>query len=332
MRRVGLALLCGCIVGLAACRATSQPLIPTNLPAATLTQTPAPTRTPASNVTPTQRPAIVAIAGQSSPTPLLGASRTPSAAQFATPTLRPANPNAPRIEFFTSDPLSAEPGKPITLFWSARGVDSAVIYQLDDQDRRTQVYNVAPDDRLTIQTRSSDRGALRFLLTIGANDTYSEAGIEIAFACPVEWFFSPPPAACASSASEETRLTDQTMERGRMIYVQSRSIIYVLFNDGQQPAWLSFENRYDPTIHPDRDPNAPPTFIQPLRELGFLWRTNDTVRVRLGLGLAEEIAFDGFIQSAPVRNGVEDIYVSGADGKIINVVPGGEQWLLIGFE
>lgn len=322
---------CLCMALLASCRAANQPLIPTDLPTVTLSLTPAPTRTPAGDVTPTERPTTIVIAGQASPTSLLGPVRTPDD-QFVTPTSRPLNPNAPRIEFFTSDPLNAEPGKPITLFWSARGVDSAVIYQLDDDGRRTQTYNVAPDDRLTVQTRTRDRGALRFLLTIGSNDTYSEASVEIPFACPVLWFFSPPPATCASSAPEETRLADQTMERGRMIYVESRNIIYVLFNDGQQPAWLSFENRYDPTIHADRDPNAPPNFIQPLRQLGFLWRTNETVRVRLGLGLAEEISFDGFIQSAPVRNGVEDIYVSGADGKIINVVPGGEQWLLIGFQ
>jgi hypothetical protein len=315
---------------ISACQASSQRLIPTDLPTATVTLTATLTRTPAGDITPTIRPTIAIIAGQATPTPLLGASRTPLPEQFTTPTPRPLNPNAPRIEFFTSDPLSAEPGKPVTLYWSARGVDSAVIYELDEEGRRTQVYNVAPDDSLTINTRSSDRGALRFLLTIGINETYSEASIEIPFACPVEWFFAPPPAACASTAPEETRLADQTMERGRMIFVESRNIIYVLFNDGQQPAWVSFENTYDPTIHSDRDPNAPPNFIQPLRELGYLWRTRDTVRVRLGLGLAEEVSFDGFIQSAPVRNGVEDIYMSGADGKVINVVPGGDQWLLIG--
>ena len=320
----------GVAVLVSSCQATSQPLIPTDLPTATVTLTPTLTRTPASDVTPTQRPTNVVIAGQSSPTPLLGASRTPQSEQFITPTPRPLNPNAPRIEFFTSDPLSAEPGKPVTLYWSARGVDSAVIYEVDEEGRRTQVYNVSPDDSLTINTRSSDRGALRFLLTIGINDTYSEASVEIPFACPVEWFFAPPPASCASTAPEETRIVDQTMERGRMIFVQSRNIIYVLFNDGQEPAWISFENTYDPTIHADRDPNAPPNFIQPLRELGYLWRSRDAVRVRLGLGLAEEVPFDGFIQSAPVRNAVEDIYISGADGKIINVVPGGEQWLLIG--
>lgn len=318
------------VVVMSACQARTVVLIPTDLPTLTATLTPSPTRTPALNVTPTLRPTQPVIVGQATPTALLGASRTPAAAQFASPTPRPANPNAPRIEFFTSDPLSAPPGTEVTLYWSARGVDNAVIYRLDADDKRTQVYNVAPDDSLTIQTRTSERGEMRFLLTIGANDTYSEATVTIPFQCPVEWFFVPSPALCASSAPEETRLIDQTFERGRMIYVASRDIIYVLFNDGQTPSWLSFENRYDPTIHPDRDLNAPPTFIQPLAELGYLWRTNDLVRNRLGLGLADAVAFDGNVQGAPVRNGVEDIYLSGADGKVINALAGGEQWLLIG--
>ncbi|XWX03169.1 hypothetical protein VZO05_11720 [Aggregatilineales bacterium SYSU G02658] len=326
-----LLLCCALAWALAACRAVNQPIIPTEQPTATVTRTPTPTHTPAGDITPTPRPTQPIIAGQPSPTPLLGPSRTPAPDQFNTPTPRPLNPNAPRIEFFTSDPLSVQPGQPVTLFWSARGVDSAVIYQLDAEGRRTQVYNVAPDSRLTIQTRTSDRGALRFLLAIGLNETYSEATVEIPLLCPVEWFFNPPPATCPAAAPEETRIVDQTMERGRMLYVQSRNVIYVLFNDGRQPAWLSFENRYDPAIHPDRDPNAPPTFIQPLRELGYLWRTNDTVRNRLGLGLAEEVSFDGVIQTAPVRPGVQDVYVSGADGRIIHIVPGGQQWLLIGI-
>jgi hypothetical protein len=319
---------------LAACQAASRPIVPTERPTATVTPTPSPTRTPAVDATPSPRPtqaAQAATPGGAAPTPLLGPSRTPAPAQFTTPTPRPLNPNAPRIEFFTSDPLSVEPGKVVTLYWSARGVDSAVIYRLDEDGRRTQVYNVPPDDRLPIQTRSSERGEMRFLLTIGQGDTYSEALVTIPFACPVQWFFAPPPATCASTAPVETRIVDQTFERGRMVYVQARNIIYVLFNDGSQPAWLSFENRYDPAIHADRDPNAPPQFIQPLRELGYLWRTNDTVRNRLGLGLAEEVAFDGFVQGAPVRAGVEDTYVSGADGKILHIVAGGREWLLIGF-
>lgn len=327
-----LARLCGLLLlawSVSACAAAAVPLIPTDLPTQTLTFTPSPTRTPALNETPTARPTLPPPTG-ASPTPLLGAPRTPQgvAGGFITPT-RVFNPNAPRIEFFTSDPLRVEPGKTVTLFWSARGVDNAVIYRLDAEGNRTQVYNVPPDGSLPITTRNSERGELRFVLSIGTGDNYSELTHSIPLTCPLTWFFNPPPNECPKARAEETRLIDQTFERGRMVFAEGRNVIFVLFNDGRKPAWLTFENRYNPDIHAERDPNAPPEFIQPLRELGYLWRTNDTVRTRLGLGLAEAVAFDGLIQAAPARNQAETLYISGADGKILNLLAGGEVWLVI---
>lgn len=316
-------------VVLSGCAAGAVALLPTEPPTITVTFTPSPSRTPAFNETPTARPPTqVMINTGASPTPLLGAARTPMSGGFVTPT-RVFNPNAPRIEFFTSDPLRVEPGKPVTLFWSARGIDNAVIYRLDTEGNRTQVYNVPPDGSLPITTRASERGELRFVLGIGTGDTYSELTHSIPLTCPLTWFFSPPPSDCPKARAEEMLLTDQTFERGRMVFAEGRNVIFVLFNDGRKPAWLTFENRYNPEIHPERDPNAPPEFIQPLRELGFLWRTNETVRTRLGLGLAEAVTFDGFIQAAPARTTSENLYISGADGKVLNLLVGGDVWLVI---
>lgn len=312
-----------------ACQARSVPLIPTERPTATPTLTATASPTPNVNATQTPRPRPTQDPNLPTPTPLLGASRTPSTV-FVTPT-RSLNPNAPRIEFFTSDPLRVEPGKTVTLFWSARNTNQAVIYRLDEQGRRTEVFNVSADGSLPIATRQSERGELRFVLAVGANEAYSETLLVIPLQCPTTWFFSPAPSDCATTAPIETTLIDQTFERGRMIYVQERNVIYVLFNDGQSPAWLSFENRYNPQIHAERDPNAPPDFIQPIRELGYLWRTTDTVRTRLGLGLADAITFVGFFQTSPARNQQQNIYISGADGKVINAVAGGSAWFVIGF-
>ncbi len=323
---LGFVILC-----LASCEATSVPLIPTERPTITPTFTPTITATPNSNQTATPSPTQRATQDPSlpTPTPLLGASRTPSTV-FVTPT-RSLNPNAPRIEFFTSDPLRIEPGKPVTLFWSARNTNQAVIYRLDSEGRRAEVFNVSADGNLPINTRISERGELRFVLAVGTNETYTEATHIIPLQCPLTWFFSPAPEDCPTRAPQETTLFDQTFERGRMIYAQELNVVYVLFNDGQSPAWLSFENRYNPEIHAERDPNAPPDFIQPLRELGYLWRTNDVVRTRLGLGLSEAITFDGFYQTSPASNQQQNVYLSGADGKVINAIAGGSSWFVIGF-
>ncbi|MDQ7027763.1 MAG: hypothetical protein Q9P44_19655 [Anaerolineae bacterium] len=317
-----------CIVLLSACEAGTDFVIPTDPPTITPTFTPSPSNTPARNVTPTRVPTQVAQLGGASPTPLFGATRTSLPPDFPTAT-RQFNPNAPRIEFFTSDPLAVQPGSSVTLFWSARGVDNAVIYRLDEDGSRTQAYNVAPDGNLPLSTRSSDRGDLRFLLTIGEGINYTEQEILIPLQCPIDWFFSPPPEDCADNAPLETAIVDMTMQRGRMVYIQDSDVVYALFNDGQQPSWIRYENRYDPEIHPSRDESAPPDMLQPLDQLGFIWRSDNDVRTRLGLGLQEAITIDGFVQTSTLR-GEEVVYISGANGVVLQILPGSEIWQVIG--
>lgn len=320
-----LALLAG------ACAPAARLVIPTDLPTVTDTHTPTATRTPGRDATPTERPTLVAIAATAgpSPTPLIAPTITLPAQSLVTPT-RPPNPNAPRIEFFTSDLLAVEPGATVTLFWSVRGISTAVIYRLDAQGARSQVFNVPPEGRLPVTTRRSDRGQVEFILSAGQGSELIEQRLTIPLRCPVEWFFQPAPQDCAVDVATETGITDQTMERGRMLYIEAQDLVYVLFNDGQQPAWLSFPSDYDPAIHPERDDSAPPEFIQPLRELGLIWRTNQVVRDRLGLGRAEGATYDGFIQEAPASGNARVLYISGADGRVIQVQPGGEIWQIVG--
>ncbi len=318
------------LVVASACSATAQQIIPTDPPTATATYTPSPTHTPARNVTPTRRPTQVAQAiDGASPTPLLGSTRTPAPDEPTS--TRVPNPNAARIEFFTSDVLEVEPGGAVSLFWSARNVDSAVIYRLNLDGTRQQVWNVPPDSSLNIQTRNSDRGQLSFLLTVGEAETYNESRLTIPIRCPIEWFFSPPPNECPAEEAVETGIIEQPFERGRMVYIGERNQLYVLFNDGNDPAWLSFTSQYNPEIHSESEPNfvPPQGFFQPLRELGFLWRSNDTVRNRLGLGTTEAKTFQGFYQTAPASNEREDLFVTAGDNTILNIIPGGDIWQFV---
>jgi hypothetical protein len=318
----------GLLLGLAACEPAALQIVPTARP--TLTATPPPTASPTDDprVTPTTaRPTATAtIAGGPSATPLFGPSRTPRPDQ---PTAtRAYNPFAPVIEFFTSDVLSVAPGEEVTLFWSVRNVDGAVIYRLLPDGTRSEVWNVPPDSRLTIPTRARDRGDLVFLLTVGEGEAYSEQRLTVPIRCPVVWFFSPAPPACAVDEARPVTLTEQTFERGRMVHVEADQRIYVLFNDGRTPAWLSFIDRYDPAIHPESVADFPPGGVQPIAALGFLWRADETVRNRLGLGTQEAITFEGFTQEA---SDVSDpgMFISSADGTVLKLVPGNETWQII---
>jgi hypothetical protein len=245
------------------------------------------------------------------------------------------NPNAPRIEFFTADSVSASPGGEVTLFWSTRNVERAVIYRLDQNGQRTLTYNIPPDGSETVSIRSGERGKVDFVIVVGEGSQQVEQTISIPILCPIVWFFQPPPEECPSGEAQPSSVVEQAFERGRMIYLSENNRVYALFNDGNTPAWIDFNNLYDPNIHPERDETfelaiAGTGLYQPLGRLGFVWRGNDTVRNRLGVGTTPEATFEGFVQRAPTRGGSSDsVYITSSTGTVIQLLPNGASWQII---
>jgi len=324
------------IVGLAwlllsGCAAGAVPIVPTARPTATPTPSPAPTATrdrALPTITPT-RP--IATAGGPTGTPLFGAPLTVATAGVSSVVgIVAANPNAPRIEFFTADASAVPPGGIITLYWSTRNVSDAVIYQIVD-GARSRLWNVGADGSLPVQTRRADRGVIDFVLSVGDGVGRAEQPLSIPLACPDVWFFSPAPNDCPTRPAEETQVIEQSFERGRMVYIGSLDRVYALFNDSFDPAWVVIDNRYDPAIHPPSEPSfpVPPGFFQPTNELGFVWRGNDLVRSRLGLGAQPEQRFTGVIQIGGAGEGGESLYVGSADGAVLAIAPGGALWEII---
>lgn len=324
------ALLTGALLALVGCAPSAAIIVPTARPTLTPTPTVTPSLTPDFDTallnSPTPAPPRPDREGPT-PTPLFGPSATPSG---ATGTPRPLDPNAPRIEFFTTNVLAAVPGEPVTLFWSTRRTTNAVIYQME-RGLRSRLWNVGPDGSLEVPTRARDRGTLEFVLSVGDGAQRIEQTLSIPLACPEVWFFQPPAEACPDRAAAETRLIEQPFERGRLIYVAALNSLYALFNDGTSPAWIAFPNRYDPAVHPEFEPsfNPPAGFYQPVRVLGFLWRGNDTARSRLGLAIQPEFSFDGFVQSATDERGAATLYISSADGAVLQLAPEGAAWGII---
>src|SRR5262249_19835247 len=157
-------------------------------------------------------------------------------------------------------------------YWSTRNTDHVVIYVVDTDGVRSQVYNELPDGDRTINVARSERGDLHFVLSVGDGADYIEQELVIALECPDVWFFEPIPADCALAPAQPSTIFDMTMERGRMLYVVETNTVYALFNDGlaNRAAWLSFENRFNPEIHPSIEENAPIDWIQPRDELGYV--------------------------------------------------------------
>lgn len=219
----------------------------------------------------------------------------------------------------------------MTLFWSTRNADRAVIYQLDDDGERERVWNVAPDGNQAVRTNERDRGQVDFVLVVGPDGRQVEQRLSVPLACPIQWFFDPPPDRCADDEASEVFLIEQRFERGRMLYSAETDTVYALFNDGFEPAWLAFDNLYDPAIHPEIADNfvPPPGRYQPVARLGFVWRGNDTVRNRLGLATEPEIPYEGFVQQATIGSGEDSVYVSSTDGSVVQLLGNGDSWQII---
>jgi hypothetical protein len=322
-------LMTGCVAG-------TEPVIPTARPTLTPTITP---RAIGAQSTPTPTATVrLAPTGGPSPTPLFGsrASGTSVIGDLPPTVARVINPNAPRIEYFEAGSQSIEPGGELTLYWSIRNVDSAVIYRLNQEGERTLIYNIPPDGLQQVSIGENERGRVDYLLIAGEGSQQVTQTISIPILCPIMWFFVPAPEACPSGEAQPATVTEQMFERGRMIYLSESDRVYALFNDGREPAWVDFPNLYDPAVHPERDEGfelalAGTAFVQPVGKLGFVWRGNDTVRNRLGNGTAPETNFEGFVQRAPTRgtSSADSVYISSATGTVIQLLPEGDSWQII---
>jgi hypothetical protein len=150
----------------------------------------------------------------------------------------------------------------------------------------------------------------------------------VALRCPDPWFFQPAPAVCGT-VPVYSQAAVQQFERGTMIWVGERDIIFVLYDDGAQPRYEGFTDEYDEGESAD-DPNiVPPEGLhQPVRGFGLVWRSYPQVRSRLGWALDHERGFDTVLQST-TQYKYNSIYLRSADGDVWHLGPERSSWDLI---
>lgn len=325
------------ILLLAACGADAEPevvLIPTSESTATL-PTRTPTRMPTIVIPPT-----ITLAPTSTSVPASAGGPTPTSPLHPTFTPAPATETATRlptqigleIEYFitnTSDPSASET---LTLFWRVNGADSARIFRLNAEDNRVQVWNVPAEGRITVTTRTEDTPpeAARFLLQAEVNDSVAEEILEIPLGCPFVWFFLPPPEGCPTTPPVASFQVEQRFEGGIMVWLEARDEIFVVFNDGDTPAWINVPDEFEEGL-PERDDSLvpPPERLQPVRGFGLVWRDEADVRDRLGWAVEPEVGYDGIIQVSSGGSENEVTYLRLRDGGILTLEAGGEGWAVL---
>ncbi len=119
-------------------------------------------------------------------------------------------------------------------------------------------------------------------------------------ACTFDYFFEfnsdINEARCPSSTPVVSNAAGQDFEGGRVLWYQAAGVydtptLYVIYNSG---AWEAYPDQWNVSL-PFDDPNLTPPDdrVQPVAGIGYLWRTNDTVRDRLGWAYEDEAAFTG---------------------------------------
>ncbi len=125
--------------------------------------------------------------------------------------------------------------------------------------------------------------------------------------CNAPWFFTfdegtfDPRAPCPSPVEFHDAI-GQNFEGGRVLLYSGqpgtadpRATVYVIYNDR---SWETFPDTWDPS-QPESDPTLapPPDRVQPVRQIGKVWRDNPAVRAKLGWAYAPEAPFNGRFQA-----------------------------------
>jgi hypothetical protein len=322
------------LVALAACGGNAQPVVVTIEPTETFTAGPVPTAVitvaSAANVTSTPRPAgsLTTPTPGPSPTSPLAPTLSPAPATF-TATFAPTLARL-SIDYFTTDSESARPGDNITLFWSVRGADRARIFRLDENEERIYRWDVEAEGKITVSTRTSDREVARFLLTAEVDGATIEETLLIPLQCTELWFFDPAPAACPAEPPQFSNQVEQTFERGRMIWIESQNRIYVIFEDGNSPAWAQYPDTYSEGLSEPEDAQLPPAGLErPVRGFGLVWSDNPRVQDRLGWATTPEVPYEGMYQADAAEASVATLYLRMRDGNILALDAQATTWELL---
>ena len=309
--------------------------MPTLLPTLTTPSLPTPAM-------PASAPPAATLVPSSTPDPPTDTPAPPTPSREPTATPEPPTPTqeavdptpvtltpgqGPVIVLFRSSLEEADPGDTILLEWQSLRATRASLYHLLPSGQFGAFWPVETSGSMVFTIAPGSRNPERFMLFVSDDaDNTVEAGLTVEVRCPDTWFFAAAPDECPSSPPALGDAAEEHFERGVMLWIKAEDRIYVLFSDGQQPAWRALTDEWDEG-EPIEDPNiAPPEgLLQPARGFGLVWRETPGVRDRLGWAVDAEEAFATAIQST-ARFKYNVTYFRALDGGAWELGPEGSRW------
>jgi len=247
--------------------------------------------------------------------------------QEAAPTPSPTPSEGPVIAYFRANVTEADPGDAITLEWQSSGGNQATLYHLMNNGSLDGWWEVEPSGSMDYVIPAESRNWEGFVLfVLDDQDRVAQATLQVTLRCPDTWFFSPAPDECPSSPPILTDGGEQHFEHGLMLWIKAEDEIWVLFDDGAQPAWNSLMDVWDES-KPESDPSiVPPVGLyQPVRGFGLVWREEPGVRDRLGWAVDREVGYPTAIQRTSWYK-YNATYVKALDGGVWELGPERSKW------
>jgi hypothetical protein len=144
--------------------------------------------------------------------------------------------------------------------------------------------------------------------------------------CASNWFFlNPRPASCPLNPPNASNGVYQSFQNGYMVWVGSQDAIYIMYNDLGLPRWQVFRDYFVEGMEESSGSfSAPaPNLWQPRRGFGTLWRSNQSVRDRIGWGTMElEQPYSVQVQTS--NDGT--VFISAPSNTMFALFPNNASW------
>ena len=221
----------------------------------------------------------------------------------------------------------ADPGDTITLEWTTTDAVQVGLYRLLGTGQLGTFWEVGHNGSFVYDIAEHERNSTRFALAAtDAQGVTRMATLSVRLRCTAAWFISSPPDICPTGPALVSAAAEQHFQRGVMIWVEAEDRILVLFDDGNSPRWKPYRDEWDagePVSDPELVP--PPGLYQPVRGFGLLWRTEPSVRERLGWAVDQEMAYQTMVQRTSYAK-YNSTYVRALDGDVWYLRPEGSRW------
>jgi hypothetical protein len=270
-------------------------------------------------------------------TPLPSVTPTATATPTETPTAPPtrvvihrpaptATPQWPQIVSFTTDQSEVNPGENVTLRWDTADASRAVLQQYGADNTSYSEFSVAPDGSIVLPIAAQERLYHTFVINAyNAAGNSTSGSVTVYIRCPYTYFFAPPAETyhwdCPAGLAATSDAAEQYFEGGRMMWLGSEKMIYVLLNDGglytYADTWTAGQPDVDPGITP------PDGRYKPVRGFGKVWGADPYIRSRLGWAMGPEQGYQAQFQYrwSGCCSSAQEFYLREIDQRVTHLSP-----------